>query len=105
METVRYLSFHEKYLFYFEEPQGGAVKGLCNLEHRYVEWHKTAKGNYVLLVSNVSETSLLFFDGCSFWNDHKEEIAKFAIRTAFQREYSVIGLLGEGSFANVSAPR
>jgi hypothetical protein len=75
------------------------------LDHRYVEWHKTAKGKYILLVSNANETSLLFFDNSHFWNDHKEEIVKHAVRTAFQREYNTIELLGEGSFANVSAPR
>lgn len=79
------------------------MKGICNLELRYLEWHKTAKGKFLLLISNASESSLLFFDTCTFWSDHKDSLMRHCIRTNFQREYSNIELIGEGSFANVSS--
>ncbi len=67
-----------------------------------MEWHKTINGKFMLLISNAQETSFFFFDNCTFWNDHKDELVRHCVRTNFQREYSDIEPIGEGSFASVN---
>jgi hypothetical protein len=61
METPRYLCLYQQWLFYFEEAEGGTMKGMCNLEQRYVEWHKTQTGKHLFLLSNGSERSVFLF--------------------------------------------